>query len=225
MSDLGERIKRLRRAQNLTQQQLADLLNIDQGAVSRWERGHITPSARYRKELEEVLASPLMELDEPLLESVNKDLHFSLILDCQLRVLAASETTLAVNGCRSREELVGNTYMPLLNETALNLYSWMKDAGAFNEGISWARFTLPTPTLHSGYRWMESLWIPFRLSNGELVYRICSKMVDQMPAEGLGRATLEVHGKQLELLVPTQQQSRSTQQPRPSLHRDWHEAI
>jgi len=126
MSDLGERIKRLRRAQNLTQQQLADLLNIDQGAVSRWERGHITPSARYRKELEEVLAPPLMELDEPLLESVNKDLHFSLILDCQLRVLAASETTLAVNGCRSREELLGNTYMPLLNETALNLYSWMK---------------------------------------------------------------------------------------------------
>ncbi|SFB82658.1 Helix-turn-helix domain-containing protein [Marinospirillum celere] len=223
MQDLGERIKRLRRAKNLTQQQLADLLNIDQGAVSRWERGHITPSARYRKELEQVLSAPLMEMDEPLLESVNMDLHFALILDCQLRVLAASETSLAINGCRSREELVGNTYLPLLNDTAMNLYQWMKDAGAFDAGINWARFTLPTPTLHSGYRWMESLWIPFHLANGELVYRISSKLLEMPPSEGLGKAKLEVNGKQLELLVPTQ--ARPSQQPRQQRHRDWHEAI
>ncbi|WP_114416362.1 helix-turn-helix domain-containing protein [Marinospirillum perlucidum] len=225
MSDLGERIKRLRRARNLTQQHLADLLNIDQGAVSRWERGHITPSARYRKELEKVLAAPLMELDEPLLESVNKDLHFSLILDCQLHVLAASETALAINGCRSREELIGNTYLPLLDETALNLYHWMKDAGTFDEGINWARFTTPTPTLHSGYRWMESLWIPFHLANGDLVYRICSKLLQQPPAEGLGRAVLEVDGKQRELLIPTPKRLQKDQEQPAATHRDWHQAI
>ncbi len=216
MSDLGERIKRLRRAKNLTQQQLADLLNIDQGAVSRWERGHITPSARYRKELEKTLAAPLIEMDEPLLTSVNKDLHFSIILDCQLKVHAASETALAVNGCRSREELIGATYLPLLNETTANLYQWMQDAGAFDEGISWAKFSLPTPTLFSGYRWMDSLWIPFHLAKGNLVYRISSKLLDQAPAEGLGRACLEVDGKQLELLLPSGQrftQDKQSRQP------------
>ena len=207
MNDLGERIKRLRHARNLTQEKLADLLNIDQGAVSRWERGHISPSARYRKELEKVLAAPLVEMDEPLLTSVNKDLHFSIILDCQLKVLAASETALAINGCRSREELVGATYLPLLNEAATNLYQWMQDAGAFKQGVSWAKFCLPTPTLHSGYRWMDSLWIPFHLATGELVYRISSKLLDQPPVENLGRACLEVNGKQLELLLPQGQRN------------------
>ncbi|SFX07574.1 helix-turn-helix domain-containing protein [Marinospirillum alkaliphilum] len=223
MKKLGERIKRLRRARNMTQQQLAELLGIDQGAVSRWERGHIMPSARYRQELERVLQAPLMEMDQPLLDSVNRDLHFSLVLDCELRVLAASETTLAINGCRSRSELIGSSYLPMLNETARSLYLWLQESGAFDEGINWARFTVPTPTLHSGYRWMESLWIPFRLDSGELVYRVSSRLLDAPPAEGLGRAILEVDGKQRELLIPTHGNNQpARQQPQ---HKDWSRAM
>ncbi|GLR64721.1 helix-turn-helix domain-containing protein [Marinospirillum insulare] len=205
MKKIGERIKSLRRSRHLTQQQLAEKLGIDQGAVSRWERCHITPSARYRQELEAVLDAPLMEMDRPLLESVNKDLHFSILLDTNLCVLAASEITLAVNGCRSREELIGNSYAPLLDKTWHRLYLWLKESGAFDEGISWAKITMPTPTLHSGYRWMDSLWIPFHLDSGELAYRISSRMLDSIPSESLGRATLEVDNKQRELLIPVQE--------------------
>lgn len=225
MKKLGERIKRLRRARNLTQQQLAEKLGIDQGAVSRWERGHILPSARYRQELELVLEAPLMEMDQPLLDSVNRDLHFSLVLDCELRVLAASETTLAVNGCRSRSEIIGNSYLPMLDETALSLHQWLKESGTFDEGVSWARFTAPTPTFHSGYRWMESLWIPFRLDSGELVYRVSSRLLDQPPAEGMGRALLEVNGRQRELLIPTHKRYTPEAASNETRRKDWSHAI
>lgn len=226
MRKLGERIKKLRRSRHLTQQQLAERLGIDQGAVSRWERCHITPSARYRQELEAVLDAPLMEMDRPLLESVNRDLHFSLLLDAKLCVLAASEITVAVNGCRSREELVGNSYTPLLDKTWQRLYQWLKESGAFTEGINWAKITMPTPTLHSGYRWMDSLWIPFHLDNGDLAYRISCRMLDSAPAESLGRATLEVDSKQRELLIPIQEHKVQNPQQQPSSeHKTWSHAI
>lgn len=226
MKQLGERIKKLRRSRHLTQQELAEKLGIDQGAVSRWERCHITPSARYRQALEIVLDAPLMEMDQPLLESVNRDLHFSILVDANLCVLAASEVTVAVNGCRNRNELIGNCYTPLLDKTWQQLYLWLQESGAFKEGINWARITMPTPTIHSGFRWMESLWIPFRLDSGELVYRISSRVLDNAPAESLGRATLEVNNKQRELLIPVQEHKVRSQQQRPSPERKaWSHAI
>lgn len=226
MRKIGERIKSLRRSRNLTQQQLADKLGIDQGAVSRWERCHITPSARYRQELEAILNAPLMEMDRPLLESVNRDLHFSLLLDTNLYLLAASEITLAVNGCSSRDELVGNSYTPLLDKTWQRLYQWLKESGTFNTGIDWARISMPTPTLHSGYRWMDSIWIPFRLDSGELTYRISCRTLDKTPSEGLGKAFLEVNGKQRELLIPIQENQAHNLQERPSFkHKTWSHAV
>lgn len=36
---MGKRIALLRKARNLTQQQLADQLNVTNRAISRWERG------------------------------------------------------------------------------------------------------------------------------------------------------------------------------------------
>ena len=41
---LGDRIKELRNAQNLTQVQLADKLGVSKQTVSNWENGNIPPS-------------------------------------------------------------------------------------------------------------------------------------------------------------------------------------
>ena len=40
---IGENIKRLRRSRGMTQEQLADILNISNAAVSKWERGDSFP--------------------------------------------------------------------------------------------------------------------------------------------------------------------------------------
>ena len=40
---IGENIRRLRRSRGMTQEQLAEILNISNAAVSKWERGDSFP--------------------------------------------------------------------------------------------------------------------------------------------------------------------------------------
>ncbi len=40
---IGENIKQLRRSKGMTQEQLAEILNISNAAVSKWERGDSFP--------------------------------------------------------------------------------------------------------------------------------------------------------------------------------------
>lgn len=40
---IGENIKRLRRSKGMTQEELAEILNISNAAVSKWERGDSLP--------------------------------------------------------------------------------------------------------------------------------------------------------------------------------------
>lgn len=40
---IGENIKRLRRSRGMTQEQLAEILNISNAAISKWERGDSFP--------------------------------------------------------------------------------------------------------------------------------------------------------------------------------------
>ncbi len=49
--DLGERIKGLRKRQNLTQQEFATRLGVTQPTVHRWEKGAFEPDARMLKTL------------------------------------------------------------------------------------------------------------------------------------------------------------------------------
>lgn len=52
---IGEKIAGARRAQNLTQEQLADLLQVSRQAVSRWESGLAYPETDHLVRLSEIL--------------------------------------------------------------------------------------------------------------------------------------------------------------------------
>lgn len=53
----GERIRRFRGLQRLTQEGLAELLGVDQATVSRWERGRQEPPLYVRRSVDKVLSS------------------------------------------------------------------------------------------------------------------------------------------------------------------------
>lgn len=57
--DIGQEIARLRKEKNMTQLQLADLMNVTDKAVSKWERGLSYPSFKTIQKLAEVLEVPL----------------------------------------------------------------------------------------------------------------------------------------------------------------------
>ena len=61
----GSAIRQLRRRLGITQRQLADRLNVDQGTISRWERGVEGP----RPAREAALRDMLMEDDSVAQES------------------------------------------------------------------------------------------------------------------------------------------------------------
>ena len=49
--NIALRLKQLRLNKNLTQQQLADALGINQGELSRWESGTTSPSIKLRRSI------------------------------------------------------------------------------------------------------------------------------------------------------------------------------
>ena len=47
--NIADKLKQLRMDKNMTQQQLADALGINQGMLSRWESGSTAPSLKFRR--------------------------------------------------------------------------------------------------------------------------------------------------------------------------------
>ena len=47
--NICDKLKQLRTDKNMTQQQLADALGINQGMLSRWESGATAPSLKLRR--------------------------------------------------------------------------------------------------------------------------------------------------------------------------------
>lgn len=68
VADLGRNLRSIRKERRLTQQQLADLLDVQQRVVSRWETGVATPHLNHIVQLAEVLEVGLDRLvfgDDP----------------------------------------------------------------------------------------------------------------------------------------------------------------
>jgi len=64
MPHIGENIKRLRESKDLTQQQLAELVQCSVSAVSGWEQGEHTPSRYGKAKLAHVLGVTVKELEK-----------------------------------------------------------------------------------------------------------------------------------------------------------------
>lgn len=59
---LAERVRSVRARLNMTQDDLAEALDVSQGAVSRWETGRHAPTDRQLRRLAEIANIPLAEL-------------------------------------------------------------------------------------------------------------------------------------------------------------------
>ena len=59
---IGSIIKKQRQARDLTQEQLAEYLNVSVSAVSQWESGKTKPLRKIRKLLAQVLGCTVDEL-------------------------------------------------------------------------------------------------------------------------------------------------------------------
>jgi transcriptional regulator with XRE-family HTH domain len=87
----GRALKRLRLVRGIKQSHVAELLNVTQATVSRWETGVLMPAEDQRAALESLFASPASTADtaiKRLVETSTARVH--LICDHSHRLLAAS---------------------------------------------------------------------------------------------------------------------------------------
>lgn len=71
---IANNITTLRKMHNMTQGELAERLNYSDNAVSRWERGEVTPSIETLEQLSEIFSVPLESLlKENAMETSKKD--------------------------------------------------------------------------------------------------------------------------------------------------------
>ncbi|MBC55643.1 MAG: transcriptional regulator [Confluentimicrobium sp.] len=102
----GPRLRRLRRAVGLKQSALADMLNVDQATVSRWESGRQTPAAEVQLRAWKVLGST--RSDDPalcrLVETSQSCVH---LVEEATHCCLAYSAARARDWQRSQRELVG----------------------------------------------------------------------------------------------------------------------
>ena len=62
--DLGKKILELRKKENLSQEQLAEKMNVTRQTISKWELNETTPDIKQAKELSKLIKISLDELTE-----------------------------------------------------------------------------------------------------------------------------------------------------------------
>lgn len=62
--DLGKKILELRKKENLSQEQLAEKMNVTRQTISKWELSETTPDIKQAKELSRLFKISLDELTE-----------------------------------------------------------------------------------------------------------------------------------------------------------------
>ena len=62
--DLGKKIQELRKKENLSQEQLAEKINVTRQTISKWELNETTPDIKQAKELSKLFKISLDELTD-----------------------------------------------------------------------------------------------------------------------------------------------------------------
>ena len=89
----GDLIRELRRRLGLTQRQLAERMHVDQGTISRWERGIESPRPARRAALNDLLLQDeSRRAMQRSLAIVRQDYMTSTLLDSKLRMVEMSAT-------------------------------------------------------------------------------------------------------------------------------------
>lgn len=89
---IGERIYELRKARGLTQDKLAERLDVTKGCISNWENGYIEPSVAQLRKLVEIFH---VEADYLLETTCERSLDTSSLSNVQIEALQEFIDTLS----------------------------------------------------------------------------------------------------------------------------------
>lgn len=124
-TDFPAGLRRVRMAAGLTQSELAEMLDVDQATISRWERGAQMPDTPTQARLRELLFRGRAISDARLLHMVRSASSRMCLIDSDGKYVAMSEATREFLG--SGQESILETRSPTIREH----WKAANDAGFF----------------------------------------------------------------------------------------------
>lgn len=160
-----------RRFRGLKQIALAQLLEVDQATVSRWERGQSVPHLRGRQRLRELLRSTTS--DDALLKHAVAAAIGEVVLSTSEDIIIAASRAYAVANGMTPDEIVGKSMLPMYADDGRCCWRALHDRGFFNGDVASVTAFMRVFSLfdRSEQRWVKAVCVPVRLSNGCLALR------------------------------------------------------
>lgn len=162
-------LKSFRKARCLTQGALADIMNVEQPTVSRWERGVHEPDLGAQKTLRKLIFGKGTNPDSLIVQNVNYSPFAIKIANRDGLNIAASSRAAALHGT-SRDLLASVNYRPFFTDSLARNWDRAVDMGFFEgELASVVVYNQWLPVCSDEPKYCVSYWTPARLPNDEIV--------------------------------------------------------
>jgi transcriptional regulator with XRE-family HTH domain len=124
-----------RNLHNLTQDQLAERLNVSQQTVSRWEAGQQAPDPRSQATLRQVLGEADLSSKKNWIERVRRASGHEVLVDSRLYLLSVS-AAMAQTSDKPPEQMIGKPYAKFLPPSRPLLVEKAVEDGFFEGAFS-----------------------------------------------------------------------------------------
>ncbi len=173
MASWASFIKAFRLDQELTQKQAAELLEVSQPTLSRWESGRQVPDLRTRRRIQRLVDSHAGLRNRLAREVVARSLCAQALLDQELRIRAVSARFAELFGCRpeelERRSLEGPHPLGAVAREALEA---VRRAGLGRGELALVECVGRTVGAEGRPLHLRELWIPVIVEGGHLRLRV-----------------------------------------------------
>jgi transcriptional regulator with XRE-family HTH domain len=162
-------LKRYRRIQGLTQAALAEILNVEQATISRWERGTHAPDLGVQRRLRALIYGRGLHSDNFIFNRVSHSPFAVKVASRAAQNLAASMAAAHLHHVDQSTLAIAN-YRPLFTETLERHWIKAMELGFFEGDMASIQVRTPWKPVGGGdEKLCVSYWTPARLSDGEIV--------------------------------------------------------
>jgi transcriptional regulator with XRE-family HTH domain len=164
-------IARFRRAHGLKQTAAAELLNVDQATISRWEKGRSLPDLKTQRRLRDIISQTTHE--EALLKHWVSVAMGEVVLSTSERTILVSSQRYAAAHGLSQQEIIGRSSRPMYTEEGERYWQAVYATGFYRGEIASVTVVCRANALcgHDKYRCTKVVWAPVRLSHGQILLR------------------------------------------------------